>query len=212
MGKEYELLDGLIKRYPKLAVNKTNILQAYEVLKKTYLNEGKLLIAGNGGSAADSEHIVGELMKSFIKPRNLDGEFKNKLIRCDHVLGNKLAHNLQKTLPAISLVGHLSLSTAYLNDVDPILSFSQQVNGYGNSGDVFLGITTSGNSKNILYAAVTAKAKGLKVIALTGKDGGKVKDIADISIIVSENETYKIQELHLPIYHILCLMLEEYFF
>ncbi len=205
-------LNELIERYPELNSCMTDIEQAFQCIYECYKNGGKLLIAGNGGSASDSEHIVGELMKSFVLPRKLDNDLRNKLIDNDPVLGSELADKLQGALPAIALVDHVALSTAYLNDVDPLLGFAQQVNGYGQPGDVFLGITTSGNSKNVLYANVVAKAKGLKTIALTGKDGGKIKDMADISIIVPENETYKIQERHLPIYHCLCLMLEESFF
>ncbi len=212
MANEIKYLDELIERYPELSVCRESIKQAYKYLEESYQNGGKLLIAGNGGSAADSEHIVGELMKGFVLPRKPDDEFKTKLTAADEELGKELAEKLQGALPAIAIVDHVALSTAYLNDVDPLLGFAQQINGYGNPGDVFLGITTSGNSKNILYADVVARAKGLRTIALTGKDGGKIKDMADISIIVPERETFKIQERHLPIYHCLCLMLEEHFF
>ncbi len=212
MREPYKHLNELIERYPELDVCKSSIDEAYNCIKDSYTSGGKLLVAGNGGSASDSEHIVGELMKSFILPRRLDDSYRKELIGADDTLGTELADKLQGALPAIALVDHVALSTAYLNDVDPLLGFSQQVNGYGNKSDVFLGITTSGNSKNILYANTVAKAKGLKTIALTGKDGGKIKDMADITIIVPEKETFKIQEKHLPIYHCLCLMLEEFFF
>lgn len=212
MKRTYAYLDDLINRYPKLEVCRQSIGEAFEMLAESYRNDGKLLIAGNGGSASDAEHIVGELMKSFVLPRNLKQEYADKLIAVDSCMGAELAVKLQEALPAIALANHIALSTAYLNDVDPLLGFAQQVYGYGREKDVFLGITTSGNSKNILYAAVTAKAKGMKVIALTGKDGGKVKDISDVRIIVPEDETFKIQELHLPIYHCLCLMLEREFY
>lgn len=205
-------VEELVKRYPVLESSKKDIIKTYEVIAESYENGGKLLIAGNGGSASDSEHIVGELMKGFVLPRKLDKEYAARLIEADEKMGVELADKLQGALPAIALVDHVALSTAYLNDVDPLLSFAQQVNGYGVSGDAFLGITTSGNSKNVLYANAVAKAKGLKTIALTGKDGGRIKDIADVAIVVAENETYKIQELHLPVYHCLCLMLEERFF
>lgn len=207
-----DYIEELVKRYPVLESNKNDIIKAYEVIEESYRNGGKLLIAGNGGSASDAEHIVGELMKSFVLPRKLDKEYAERLVEADANMGAELADKLQCALPAIALVDHVALSTAYLNDVDPLLSFAQQVNGYGVAGDVFLGITTSGNSKNVLYANTVAKAKGMKTIALTGRDGGKIKDIADVAIVVAENETYKIQELHLPIYHCLCLMLEERFF
>lgn len=205
-------VDLLIERYPALQCCKDDILNAYYLLEESYANGNKLLVAGNGGSAADSEHIVGELMKSFKLPRKLDKEFKCKLIREDEELGLVLSENLQGALPAIALDGHLALSTAYMNDCKPLLCFAQQVNGFGVEGDIFLGISTSGNSKNILYAAVTAQAKGLKVIGLTGQKESKLSEIADICIKVPETETYMIQELHLPVYHCLCLMLEDCFF
>ena len=169
-------------------------------------------MAGNGGSASDAEHIVGELMKGFVKQRKVSEEYAQRLIDADAELGKELADKLQGALPAIALVDHVALSTAYLNDVDPMLGFAQQVNGYGKAEDVFLGISTSGNSQNILYACAAARAKGMKIIGLTGRDGGKLKEAADVAIVVPETETFKIQELHLPVYHALCLMLEESFF
>ena len=207
-----KILDDLISRYHKLNIVKNNIWMTYKILEKSYLNGGKLLIAGNGGSAADSEHIVGELMKGFIKPRSLKEDLQEKLKNIDKNMGDVLAESLQGALPAISVTGHVGLSTAYLNDCNPLLSFAQQVNGFGKEGDVFLGISTSGNSENILYALVTAKAKGLITIGLSGRDGGKMREFCDEIIIVPEKETFKIQEFHLPIYHSLCLMLEERFF
>ncbi len=205
-------LDILISRYPVLSVCESDIIAAYKLLVASYEQGGKLLITGNGGSAADSEHTVGELMKAFVLPRKLKTEQRNALIAVDEELGSVLADNLQGAMPAIALDGHIALSTAYMNDCEPLLCFAQQVNGYGYSGDVFLGISTSGNSKNVLYAAVTAKAKGLKVIGLTGAKENKLMKFADVCIRVPETETYKIQELHLPVYHTLCLMLEEKFF
>lgn len=202
----------LIERYPKLSVCKDDIATAYELMKNCYENGGKLLVAGNGGSAADAEHIVGELMKGFKKPRKLPQEYANRLISVNSELGKVLADNLQGALPAIALDGHPGLTTAYMNDCEPLLCFAQQVNGYGNEGDAFLGISTSGNSKNVLYAAVTAKAKGMKVIGLTGQKDSKLSEMADVCIRVPQTETYMVQELHLPVYHCLCLMLEEIFF
>ena len=181
-------------------------------METCYENGGKLLIAGNGGSAADSDHIVGELMKGFVKRRPVSAEFAEALKQADPERGEELAKKLQGGLPAIALTNHTALSSAFANDVDGMLSYAQQVNGYGKAGDVFLGISTSGNSENVMYAAVTAKAKGLKVVGLTGKTGGKLAKLADVAIIVPEQETYKIQELHLPIYHVLCLMLEDKFY
>ncbi len=210
--KAEDILEELLERYPKLECCKESIVCAFEIMQQSYENDGKLLVAGNGGSAADSEHIVGELMKGFVLKRKIDAQMQQKLRSVDSNLGRILADKLQGTLPAIALTGHPGLSTAYLNDVDPLLGFAQQVYGYGQTGDVFLAITTSGNSENILYASTVAQAKNLKVVALTGRDGGKIKDYADISIIVPEVDTYKIQELHLPVYHALCLMLETTFF
>lgn len=212
MNKIYDYLDDLMRCYSKLEVCRQSIIEAYELLVESYRNDGKLLVAGNGGSASDAEHIVGELMKSFVLPRKMKLEYAENLVSIEPLIGAELADKLQGALPAIALVNHTALSTAFLNDVDPFLGFAQQIYGYGQENDVFLGITTSEKSKNIIYAAVTAKAKGMKVIALTGKDGGNIKDIADISIIIPEDETYKIQELHLPVYHCLCLMLEREFF
>ena len=205
-------LDLLIERYPILEGVKSDITRAYSVIADCYHNGGKLLIAGNGGSAADAEHIVGELMKSFVLKRKMENNFVEKLISIDPQLGSVLAENLQGALPAIALDGHMSLSTAYMNDCEPLLCFAQQVNGYGNAGDVFLGISTSGNSMNILYAAIVARAKGMKVIGLTGEAESKLSDFSDICIKAPQRETYMVQELHLPIYHCLCLMLEEKYF
>lgn len=164
----YKHIEVLVNRYPVLNSVKDEIVEAYFLLVESYKNEGKLLIAGNGGSAADAEHIVGELMKGFKLPRKLNENFTDKLISENEELGTVLAESLQGALPAIALDGHPALSTAYMNDCEPLLCFAQQVNGYGKAGDVFLGISTSGNSKNILYAATTAHAKGMKVIGLTG--------------------------------------------
>lgn len=205
-------LDLLTSRYPALAECRESIAAAYGILECAYSAGHKLLICGNGGSASDSEHIVGELMKGFCLRRTVSRDFAKQLQQADPELGEVLSSNLQGALPAISLTGHPALSTAYLNDVIPELTFAQQVNGLGAEGDVLLAISTSGNSKNILYAAVTAKAKGLKVIGLTGWQACRLSDLADVCIHAPETETYKVQEYHLPIYHCLCRMLEENFF
>ena len=207
-----EHLNRLIDRYPKLIVCKQEIWEAYKMLEVAYSSDRKLLVSGNGGSASDSEHIVGELMKEFKLKRRVFSDQALALRTVDEELGSVLANNLQGALPAISLTGHSSLTTAFMNDALPELVFAQQLNGYGKAGDVYLGISTSGNSKNVLYAAVNAKAKGLKVIGLTGAKESKLMKYADVCIRVPETETYKIQELHLPVYHCLCLMLEERFF
>lgn len=205
-------IDLLIKRYPQLLSCKEDIMKTYEILQDCYENNGKLLIAGNGGSAADSEHIVGELMKGFKNPRKLNDKFSEDLVSVDKELGEILGDKLQGSLPAIALDGHPALTTAFMNDCEPLLCFAQQINGLGKNGDVFWGITTSGNSKNILYAATVARAKGMKIIGLTGKKESRMSELSDVCIRVPETETYMVQELHLPVYHCLCLMLEDYFF
>lgn len=205
-------IDLLIKRYPVLKQCEQSIIDAYLIMEACYVNDGKLLIAGNGGSAADSEHIAGELMKKFKTPRPVTPEFAEKLKSIDSVRGENLAYNLERGLMAIPLVAHEALSTAYINDVDGLGVFAQQLFGFGRPGDVFLGISTSGNSKNVLSATVVARAIGLKVIGLTGAKGGELAEVADVVIKVPETETYMIQELHLPVYHCLCLMLEDRFF
>ena len=208
----YERIDELIKRYPVLLTVRDDINAFYKTLKECYDNGGKLLIAGNGGSCADAEHIVGELMKGFCKRRAVSDEFREKLIEADRENGEEIAGKLQGGLPAMALSNHQALNTAFANDVDADFYYAQQFYGYGKKGDVFLGISTSGNAKNIMYAAAVAKAKGMKVLGLTGKTGGRLAKAADVSIIVPEEETYKIQELHLPIYHAICLMLEDTYF
>jgi D-sedoheptulose 7-phosphate isomerase len=205
-------LNQLIERYPQLIVCREEIIAAYEILEYAYIHGRKLLVSGNGGSASDSEHIVGELMKEFRLKRKVYANQAESLRQIDMEMGKVLAENLQGALPAICLTGHSALSTAFMNDSNADLIFAQQVNGYGKPGDVYLGISTSGNSKNVLYAAITAKSKGLKVIGLTGEKVNKLMTFADVCIRVPESETYKIQELHLPVYHCLCLMLEEKFF
>lgn len=209
---ENKQLSILIERYPKLEICKEDIYEAFEILRNSYKVGGKLLICGNGGSAADSDHIVGELMKSFKKQRKLPENIKENLIKSSSEFGNILADSLQGTLPAIALNNHSALSTAYLNDVNGQIAFAQQVYGYGRPEDCLLAITTSGNSKNVVMASIVAREKGMSVIALTGSKGGKIKDIADITIKVPSNETYMVQEYHLPVYHCLCLMLEDEFF
>ena len=205
-------VDLLLERYPKLECVKQDIIEAYRLIEECYEHDGKLLIAGNGGSAADSEHIAGELMKRFKTPRPVPAAFAEKLKAIDPERGESLAKNLERGLMAIPLVAHEALTTAYINDVDGLGVFAQQLYGFGRAGDVFLGISTSGNSKNVISATVVARALGIKVIALTGALGGELANVADVAIRVPETETYMIQELHLPVYHCLCLMLEERFF
>lgn len=207
-------LETLIKRYPALSVCEEEIEKAYEIMEECFATGHKLLIAGNGGSCADGEHIAGELMKGFKLPRKCTEEFAKKLKSIDAERGAELAEKLQGGLPTIALDNHQALNTAYVNDVENggLLTYAQQVYGYGKAGDVLLGISTSGNSKNVAYATVVARAKGMKVIGLTGAKGGNLVSAADVTIKVPETETYMIQELHLPVYHCLCLMLEERFF
>lgn len=205
-------LEDLLQRYPKLKGCAEDVVKCYLLLEKSFAQGGKLLIAGNGGSCADAEHIAGELMKGFRLRRKVNASLSDALCKEDALIGKELSDKLQGALPTIALNNHTALNTAFSNDVDGLLCFSQQIMGYGKKEDVLLGISTSGNSANLLYAAVTAKAKGLKVICLTGKGGGKLAQLSDAAIRVPEVETFKIQELHLPVYHCLCLMLEASFF
>ena len=198
--------------YPTLVPIKEDILNTYTILEECYKNGGKLLIAGIGGTASDAEHIVGELMKKFKISRPVPETLAEKLEIIDPVIGKQLANDLEQGLMAIPLVAHEALTTAYLNDVGSLSVYAQLHYGYGGRGDVFLGISTSGNSQNILYATVLAKAIGMKTIGLQSRAGGNMTKLADITIRVPADETYMIQELHLPVYHCLCLMLEEYFF
>lgn len=201
---------NLIKRYPDLNVCEEYIIMAIKTIVESYKRKCKVMICGNGGSAADSLHIVGELVKSFNKKRELDNEF---VVNIKEISENYkyIINNLEGSMPAISLVNEVSLLTAYANDKASDLSFAQQVYGQGKEGDILIAISTSGNSSNVLYAAEVARAKGIKVIGLTGGTGGKLKDIADIVICVPKTEVYQIQELHLPIYHCICLAVENIF-
>ena len=205
-------IDRLLERYPALKSCRTDIIKAYLIMEDCYHHDGKLLIAGNGGSAADSEHFAGELMKRFQVPRPVTPEFAEKLMKIDSVRGKHLAMTLERSLMAIPLVAHEALSTAYINDVDGIGVFAQQLLGFGRPGDVCLGISTSGNSKNVLSAAVVARALGIRVIGLTGAEGGELAMVADVAVKIPETETYMIQEMHLPVYHCWGMMLEDKFF
>ncbi|MEY8335445.1 SIS domain-containing protein [Lachnospiraceae bacterium 47-T17] len=205
-------LSTLLHRYPSLKCCETDIYRAFGIISDTYKRKGKLLICGNGGSCADAEHIVGELMKGFRKKRKMPNELAEQLRAQAEAHADFIVNSLECGLPAIALSAHSALNTAFANDKNPDLIYAQQVMGYGEQGDAFLGISTSGNAKNVVYAMEVAKAKELYTVALTGRDGGSLAKMADASIIVPATETYQIQELHLPIYHTICLMLENEFF
>lgn len=207
-----ELLDDLIERYPMLKRIKGDIKEAYSILKICYEKGGKVLVCGNGGSASDSEHIVGELMKGFLKQRKLTEEEREVFERQGEEYTH-LTNYLQGALPAISLVNQPALNTAYANDVDPKMIFGQQVYAYGEKGkDVLIAMSTSGNSENIINAIKVANSVGVCSIGITGCAGGKMADICDACIKIPEKETFKVQELTLPVYHAICAMLEETFF
>ena len=200
-----ELLDDLIVRYPQLKGCEGEIAKALDLLLSCYRNGGKVLTCGNGGSAADAEHVVGELLKKFRKHRDIDGGIAAKL-------PPELVAKLEGALPAVSLVSMSGILTAFANDVAWETAFAQQVYGLGNPGDVLIALSTSGSSANCVNAALVAKAKGMKVVSLTGEGGGRLGELADAAIKVPETETYRIQELHLPIYHALCAELEDALF
>ena len=224
-----DYIEELVQRYPQLECCKKSIEVTCAVLSRALETGGKLLIAGNGGSAADAEHMSGELLKGFTKTRPVDAAFAQRLhevckdLAAEHAAtdgssfdpaadADYLSSRLQQALPVLSLTNHSSVITACLNDSDGNLIFAQQIMGLGEKGDVFFGISTSGNSKNVVYALEAAKARGLTTITLTGRDGGAAAKIADIAIIVPEQETWKIQELHLPVYHAICQEMEDYFY
>lgn len=205
-------IDIVIERYPCLECLRDQLLQSVEQMKDAYLHGGKILTCGNGGSAADSLHIVGELMKSFVAKRSISDELSKKISEEFPEDAPLYLENLQRAIPSISLVNEVSLMTAFGNDKSSELVFAQQVLGYGKRGDVLIAISTSGNSANVLHAAKIAKCMGIHVISLTGESGGKLKDLSDILLAVPSNITYQIQELHLPIYHALCLAIEAQVF
>ena len=206
------MLNELIKRYPVLDEVKEDIAKATEEMIACYENGGKVLLCGNGGSCADCDHIAGELMKGFLKKRPLSTTKKEELINNEPSLDDELLSKLQCGLPAVSLPSMTAPNSAFSNDVDPDLTYAQGVLSLGKAGDILIAISTSGNSKNVCDAAKIAKATGCKLIGLTGCKGGELKEYADVCICVPESETFKIQELHLPVYHCICAMIEEYFF
>ncbi len=205
-------IEELLNCYPTLKCCENDITAATNAIINCYKNGGKVLICGNGGSSADSGHIVGELMKGFLKMRPLNTEMRAEMKSKNPMVSDKMLDNLQCSLPAINLTENSVIISAFANDVDPDMAYAQQVLGYAKPGDIFIGISTSGNAKNVANAANIAKAVGAVTIGLTGKDGGKLKNLCDTTIIVPENETYKIQELHLPVYHYICAAVEAAFF
>ena len=217
-------INELIERRKKLEPIKYDIVRAFEIIRDTYKLGGKLLICGNGGSAADSAHITGELMKSFKKKRTIDEKIEKKLLKAIEDLYDKnesfesdkklkeMKEILEQGLPTIDLTSLTSLNTAFANDKNAEYVYANSILGLGVANDVLLAISTSGNSKNVINAALVAKAKGMHVVALTGRDGGKLKDICDVNIIVPLDETYMIQEEHIAIYHAICLDIEDEFF
>ena len=207
-----EIFGQLMEHYPELGGCGKGIIQAFNILVECYASGGKLLICGNGGSAADSEHMAGELMKGFLLKRPVPEEDAARLRSLYPEEGGRLAENLQGALPAISLVGQTAFSTAFTNDVCADMVFAQQVYGYGRPGDVLAAFTTSGNSANVLHAVRTARFRGMRVIAFTGVDGGRSSPLCNAVIKIPVRETYRVQEYHLPVYHALCAMLEEEFF
>ena len=206
------MFSELIERYPSLSVCAEDIKSAEALLIETFERGGKLLLAGNGGSSADCDHIVGELMKGFLKMRPLPEDKKREMKANFADIDESVLLKLQCGLPAVSLSSASALNTAFSNDVDADLVFAQGVLGLGRAGDALIAISTSGNSRNVCQAARVARALGMKVIALTGECGDALGEIANVTVRVPEKETFKVQELHLPVYHYLCAAVEEYFF
>lgn len=206
------MLNELLTRYPCLEACKEEIVAARDALIACYEADGKVMICGNGGSCADADHIVGELMKGFLSLRPLNEEKKREMKANTDLVDDELLAKLQGGLPAYSLPSMTALNMAFCNDVDPELIYAQPIMAMGRKNDVLIAISTSGNSKNVFGAVKVAKALGVTVIGLTGGKGGKLKEHADIAVVVPESETFKIQELHLPVYHYLCAAVEQHFF
>ncbi len=195
-------MNELLKRYPSLKECKDDIKKALKLIIETYENKGKILVCGNGGSASDCEHIVGELMKGFKMMREVS----------DARIPENMRKHLQGALPAISLPSQVAVLSAYINDVEPEMMYAQLVYGYAKENDLVIGLSTSGNSKNIVNAVEVAKCMGVKALSLTGQKESRLSELSDVTIKVPEEETYKVQELHLPVYHYLCAEAEKYFF
>ena len=210
--KTKHILAEMLNRYSQLAPLEEPIKKAAEVIIETYKNGGKVLVCGNGGSCSDADHIVGELMKSFEGRRPLSLPLQEKLKQLSPETGAMLAEKLQQGLPAISLTVHVALITAIANDISGEVIYAQQVVGFGNAGDVLIGLSTSGNSQNVIDAMIVAKAKGMMTIGMTGETGGKLREWCDILLNVPELRTAYVQELHLPVYHAICMMIETEIF
>lgn len=210
--KGENILTDLLNRYSELQPLKEQVAVAAETIIEAYKNGGKVLVCGNGGSCSDADHIVGELMKSFEGRRPLAKELQDELISLSPETGKMLAEKLQQGLPAISLTVHQSLITAIANDISGEVIYAQQVVGWGNKGDVLIGLSTSGNSQNVIDAMIVARAKGLITIGMTGETGGKMREWSDVLINVPQRRTAYVQELHLPVYHALCMLVEIEFF
>lgn len=212
MKKNTELLfSELLERYPSLESCKKEILGVVEMLVQNHKDGNKILLCGNGGSSADAEHISGELLKGFMSKREVTGQEREEFLKLGED-GEKLANNLQRGVKALPLGSFQSALTAYINDANPELAYAQLTYSLASQGDVLFVLSTSGNSKNIYYAVLTAKSLGLKIVSLTGSTGGLLKDISDICIRAPEAATFKIQELHLPIYHFICAGVESELF
>ena len=205
-------IEQLISTYPELESCAPDIEAAFQILRACYRNGGKVLTCGNGGSAADAEHIVGELMKGYLLKRPVPEEMRAKLISTSPQSGDYLASHLQGGLPAISLVSQTSLLSAVANDTAADMVYAQQVYVYGHEGDALIGISTSGNARNVIHAMQVARALGMHTIGLTGPAGGALKPLCDVCICVPAESTPAVQERHLPVFHVLCAMLEEEFF
>jgi len=207
-----DIFNKLFIETPGLEICRGDIEKAFHIVKQCYTCGGKVMVCGNGGSAADSEHIVGELMKEFILSRKIPDKDKEKIKAFFPEDAHYLSQNLQGALPAISLVSHTSVMTAFINDVAPDMAYAQQVYGYAREGDVLIAISTSGNAANIVNAVKIARAFGVKSVGMTGKSGGKLKELCDVTIKVPSDITYRIQEYHIPVYHAICAAIEAEFF
>ena len=210
MSNYHATIQTLLREHPQLSGMGETLQQALEVMLTSFRHGGKLLLCGNGGSACDCEHIAGELMKGFLLNRPLNADEKAALAQAGD--DGQIAARLQRALSTLVLTGLSGMSSAFLNDVEGELTYAQQAFAYAAPNDVLMGISTSGNAKNVCAAAIAAKAKGAKIIGLTGETGGRLATLCDVCVKAPERETYRVQELHLPIYHALCAALEQVMF